>query len=151
MTSGGKVAVPRQRGTAAVEFALILPAFLLLLVLPLGFGRVLWHYTAVQKAAQDAARYVSSLSANEMNNATRAADAEATARAIVAAEIAELNPGNSAPSVSVQCDALQCDGLSLPDNVTVGIRLSIEDIFFPDVAQAHVLLTVRSTLSYSGN
>jgi hypothetical protein len=151
MTSNGKVAVPRQRGMAAVEFALILPAFLLLLALPLGFGRVLWHYTAVQKAVQDATRFVSSLPANALNDPTRMADAEATARAIVAAETVELHPGSLPPAVSVLCDALYCDGLSLPDNVTVGIRLSIEDIFLPDVAQAHALLNVRSTMAYSGN
>lgn len=141
----------RQRGIAAIEFALILPAFLLLLVLPLYFGRVLWHYTAIQKAAQDGARYLSSLPRNEMSDPTRRADAEATARGIIAAETAELNAGNSPPLVTVLCDNLSCAGFSIPASVNVGISMSMEDIFFPDVTQLNIILTARSTMAYNGN
>jgi Flp pilus assembly protein TadG len=46
----------RQRGVAAVEFAILVPLLLILLTAPLYIGRVLWHYTVIHKAAHDAAR-----------------------------------------------------------------------------------------------
>ena len=51
----------RQRGIAAVELALVLPVLFILVMFPLYLGRVYWHYTAIQYAAQDAARYLSCL------------------------------------------------------------------------------------------
>jgi Flp pilus assembly protein TadG len=46
-----------QRGQTLVEFALILPAFLLLAVLIFDFGRAIYYYSAIHNAAREAARY----------------------------------------------------------------------------------------------
>ena len=50
---------PRKhpRGQALVEFALILPVFVLLIVAVFDFGRVVWATTSVTNAAREAARY----------------------------------------------------------------------------------------------
>ncbi len=45
-----------KRGTTAIEYALILPAFLLFLLGILDTGRLLWNYTTLYRATQAAAR-----------------------------------------------------------------------------------------------
>lgn len=126
----------RQRGLAAVELAFIMPIFLLLLALPLYFGRVFWHYTVAQKAAHDAARYMSSVSLSELKDPTRIAHVVALATDIVTAETAELNPGTYPPSITVLCDGLACAGFTTPATVTVGVQLYMDDIFFSDITSS---------------
>lgn len=48
-----------QQGTAAVEFALVLPFLLLLLAGAIDFGRMLHDYQVVNKSIRDASRYLS--------------------------------------------------------------------------------------------
>ncbi|HEX2193415.1 MAG TPA: TadE family protein [Candidatus Limnocylindria bacterium] len=48
---------PGHRGQSLVEFAIILPVFLLIVVGILDFGRVVWATSAVTNAAREAARY----------------------------------------------------------------------------------------------
>lgn len=47
----------RSRGQALVEFALIIPVFLALLMGILDFGRVVWATTSLSSAAREAARF----------------------------------------------------------------------------------------------
>lgn len=46
-----------DQGSAAVEFAILLPALLLLILGTIEFGRIYWARTTVQYAIDDAARY----------------------------------------------------------------------------------------------
>jgi Flp pilus assembly protein TadG len=46
-----------RAGTSALEFALLAPAFLLLFLGIMEFGRVLWTQSALQHAVEAAARY----------------------------------------------------------------------------------------------
>jgi Flp pilus assembly protein TadG len=48
-----------QRGTAIVEFALMIPFLLLLTVITTEFGRALYQYNSIVKTVRDAARYLS--------------------------------------------------------------------------------------------
>jgi Flp pilus assembly protein TadG len=48
---------PRPRGQAVVEFALILPAMLFLMLMAIDFGRVFASYIEVQNASREAAAY----------------------------------------------------------------------------------------------
>lgn len=48
-----------SRGTAAVEFGLLLPFMVVLLAGIADIGRSIWHHHSLQKGAQDAARYLS--------------------------------------------------------------------------------------------
>ena len=138
----------RQRGIAALELALILPIFLVLLTLPLFFGRIFWHYSVVERAAQDAARYLSSIPLSEMKNPARASAVSAVATAIVNDEIAELAPGPDPIVVTVSCDVGPCLGYSVPQTVNVNIKLLMSDIFFSNVTSLAVPLTASATYPY---
>lgn len=47
------------RGTAALEFGLLLPFMVVLLAGVTDIGRSIWHHHSLQKGVQDAARYLS--------------------------------------------------------------------------------------------
>lgn len=139
-----------QRGIAAVELALILPVMVLLLAFPLFLGRVFWHYTVIQHAAQDAARYLSKAPASEMSNPTRAIAVAGVADAIIAEELAELIPGSVPYSARVSCDAVNCAGITTPVSVQVGIQVFVESSFFPAYMSMSIPLTVVITYPYTG-
>jgi hypothetical protein len=123
----------RQRGIAAVELAFVLPMMVMLLAVPLYFGRVFWHYTAAQKAAQDAARYLSTVPMAELANSARVRYAVEVAQNIAETETAELDPGPDRPFVSVTCDDWACDGFSAPTTIGVSVHLRMVDSYFPVV------------------
>lgn len=139
-----------ERGIAAVELAVMMPFLILLLVFPLYFGRVLWHYTAIQNAAQDAARYLSKAPVSEMTNPARAVAVASVAEAIVARELAELAPGTYPYSVDVTCDSVSCVGFSKPTRVQVSIQVLMENIFFTGYMSMSIPLTVSITYPYMG-
>ncbi|RFP24290.1 hypothetical protein D0T25_04515 [Duganella sp. BJB488] len=143
-------ATGRQRGIAAVELALILPVLLILLVFPLFFGRLFWHYGVMNRAAQDAVRYLSVIPLSEIKNTARAPALAAVARSIVDAELAELAPGPDAILVTIGCDAVQCGGFAVPTTVNVAIQLQLTDIFFSNVTLMTIPLTVNVTYPYVG-
>lgn len=49
----------RQQGLAIVEFAIVLPLLLVLLLATAEFGRALYQYNTLTKAVRDGARYLS--------------------------------------------------------------------------------------------
>jgi len=55
---------PAERGQFLVEFALILPAFLLLVMGIVEFGRLMFTYASVATASREAARYGASVGVN---------------------------------------------------------------------------------------
>jgi Flp pilus assembly protein TadG len=48
---------PYQKAQTLVEFALILPAFIFLVVVIFDFGRAVYYYNAIHNAAREGARY----------------------------------------------------------------------------------------------
>jgi Flp pilus assembly protein TadG len=48
---------PKQHGQTLVEFALILPIFILLAVVIFDFGRAVYYYNAIHNAAREGARF----------------------------------------------------------------------------------------------
>lgn len=126
----------RHRGAAAVEMAVILPVMMLLLALPLLFGRMFWHYAVTQSAAHDAATYLSRVPIAEMTSSARGSHAADLAHDIVMAETAELSPGGDYPvSIGVLCDGAPCD-FGVPVNITVEVRARMYDPFFSDFTWA---------------
>jgi len=123
-----------QRGAAAVELALLLPIFVVVLTFPLLLGRCLWHYTAAQKAAHDAARYLSSIPAQEMREPALAITAADIASEIATLELAHLSPGDdNQVTVLVACGGLPCRGVrtsALPETVTVSVSINLYDPVF---------------------
>jgi len=59
-----------QRGSTLMEFALILPAFLLLTVGVVDFGRGIWTYHTLSHAAREGARYAIVRGANSRHPAS---------------------------------------------------------------------------------
>ncbi len=59
-----------QQGLAAVEFAIVLPIMLFLMLATAEFGRVFYHYNTLTKAVQTGARYASKplLKTSELTN-----------------------------------------------------------------------------------
>lgn len=144
-----------QRGAAAVELALLLPILVAFLVLPYFFARFYWHYSVAEKAAQDAARYLSSISVQEMRSSTLAPAAATVASEIARAEVAELGPGHAAPTVSVLCGPVPCGGVggaSLPQTVRVYVWMDMFDMSgVVDTGRYGMPIRVDSEMRYVGN
>lgn len=148
--------IRRRRGIAAVEMALILPVFVLLLALPLFLGRALYHYQIMHRAAHDAARYLSSCAAPELRSPARTAAVVAAARAIATAELEGTAAGSGAPAIGVSCDGAPCTGLALPTVITVQISTLLEDAVFPYysynlLGMGGMPLIVPVSMHYVGN
>ena len=62
--------IKKQQGLAAVEFAIVLPVMLFLMLATAEFGRVFYHYNTLAKAVQTGARYASRplLGTNDLTN-----------------------------------------------------------------------------------
>jgi Flp pilus assembly protein TadG len=118
------------RGVAAVEFAILLPLLVILLSMPLYLGRVMWHYTAAQKSAHDAAQYLASIPDADMRSPILAPPAAAVARDLISAELADLNYGDYPPLVTILCDGTVCGGYTVPTMVSVNVQMRVQDPFF---------------------
>jgi hypothetical protein len=142
--------VRRQRGIAAIELALMMPVLITMLVFPLYLGRLFWHYTVMQHAAHDAARYVSNAPASEMSNQLRAVEVAQVGEAIIDKQLSELAPGELGVIRKVNCDAVGCVGGNRPVTVRVGIRITVQDIFFPGQTWSEITLDADVSYPYIG-
>lgn len=121
-----------QRGAVAVELAFTLPIFLILLVTVLATGRLLWHYTVAHKAAQDAARYLSTISVQEMRDPGLTPAAVNVARRIAQIELEDLHLEADKLEIDILCGNGNCTGVRsqpLPGNVRVIVRIYFSDVF----------------------
>jgi hypothetical protein len=125
----------RQRGIAAVELAILLPVIVFLLAVPLYFGRIYWHYSAAQSAANNAARYLSSIPLVEMKNPLKVSASVAIANDMIQAHTEDLNSGPYPPIITVLCDGHVCDGFSTPTSVKVIVRMYLVDLFFSGITE----------------
>lgn len=148
-----------QHGTAAVEFAFVLPMLVIVIAFTLFFGRIFWHYTVAQKAAHDAVIMLANATVLEIStNRSDTADIgiATLAKAVAIEEMAELNPGAAVPRVEVYCDNAACVGDSVPLQVRVLVRMKMSDIFlggFTDQVGGNEGLWIRADvrMPYVGN
>ncbi|MCS0630492.1 pilus assembly protein [Telluria mixta] len=152
---------PRRRteqGSVTIEMAFSLTILTLFLAVPLFFAQVFWYYSVAQKAAHDAARFLSTASRLEMATlGTGDSDAPVStlARQIALAETDEIRPMLDARTIVVQCDLTQC-GWSVPQTVRVQVRIRISDKIFRGITDEFtngqgINLTADSTMNYAGN
>lgn len=122
----------RQRGAAAVEFAILLPCLAIAMAPLILCARLMWHYTVAHKAAQDAARYMATVPAVEMRSRVLAARASEVAVEIARRELGDLAPGEDLPDADVQCDSRVCGfrGGTVPRTVGVGLFFYMHDPIF---------------------
>jgi len=117
------------QGSVAVEMALILPLFLILLAGPLYLARAAWFYSAGLKAAHDATRYVATATQAEMRTGGggfNEARVPAIARWIAQQELGELVPLTDSIGIAIQCDGGVCILLK-PSTVRTTIRIGLKD------------------------
>ena len=121
----------REHGAAAIELAVFLPVLIFLFAICLLATRYLWHYTVAQKAAHDAARFMSTIGPQEMLERELFNDAAAVAQEIARAELAELAPGAVDPIVVVECETRDCYSSigNSPDAIRVYVTMSLSDTF----------------------
>lgn len=122
----------RETGAAAIELAFLLPILVVFLLFPIFLSRCLWHYTVAQKAAQDAARYLSIVPRSEMMSRNFAGEAAELAIEIARQEIAELAPGSEITGPHAYCNSLNCGTLStgtVPNTVRVRLSFTMSDPF----------------------
>ncbi len=70
----------RQRGSAVVELAIVLPLLLLIFLGTAEFGRALFQYNTLTKAVRDGARYISQ---HSLKGSTGVVDVPSSAVAVV--------------------------------------------------------------------
>ncbi|MBC7908501.1 MAG: pilus assembly protein [Rhodospirillaceae bacterium] len=88
-----------RRGATAVEFALVLPVFLVLLLGTMELGRVMWAHSTLQFAAEEASRYA--IAHSSASNAEITAKAQAHLVGLNSGEVT-VNVTNNAATVTVQ-------------------------------------------------
>ena len=145
----------RQRGTAAVELAFLMPILLFVLLGMLFVTVFFWHYTAVQKAAQDGARYLSTISEREMREPALAQAAARIATQIVEAELVDLGETGRTADVQVHCGPNRyCTGVTngqLPQTVAVYVGINLHDVFgIVDTGRYGWLVSSTAEVSYVG-
>jgi len=116
-------------GSVAVEMALILPLFLILLAGPLYLARAAWFYSVGQKAAHDATRYIATATQAEIRttgSGFNEARAPAIARWIAQQELGEIITFSDGIVITIQCDGSGC-GLLAPVSVGTAVRIGLHD------------------------
>lgn len=150
----------RQQGVAAIELALIMLFFMGLLPVVLLFGRALFMYTAVQKSAQDAARYMATLPLQQMTNDDTANQAAAFATQMVRQALAETGPVLNANRIRVECVYASGDYpcgsyVTRPLQVRVKFVADLPIAFLPDLTMrwlpqlAPISLNANAVLRYA--
>ncbi|GAA0424384.1 hypothetical protein GCM10009094_30980 [Massilia aurea] len=119
-------------GSVAVEMALILPLFLILLAGPLYMARAAWFYSVGQKAAHDATRYIATATQAELRTpggGFNEARVPAIARWIAQQELGELVPLTDGIAITILCDGDVCSALT-PTRVRTGVQITLHDNLF---------------------
>jgi Flp pilus assembly protein TadG len=149
----------RRKGGAAVEMAIVLPLLVLFLAVPLFFGRVFWYYSVAQKAAHDAARFLSATTQTEIRGSGSGGEAPvaALARAIAVSELNGIRAGLDGWTITVLCDFNTC-GMALPETVRVSVWITVRDGIFGSITSQYygedgygLLLKADVTMRYVGN
>ena len=113
----------KNRGASAVEFALVVPVFLLILLFMIDAGRVLFVQAALQDSAHQAAR-ASAIGASELEAVSLARQSGEAAVAMAASNQTQLDV-----VVSTSCP-VPYDGLALN---TTTVTTSLDFTFFTPI------------------
>jgi Flp pilus assembly protein TadG len=112
---------PRSRGQAVVEFAIILPVFLLLLVIAIDFGRLFFTYIQVHNAAREGAA-VGSYSPTDTAAITTRVQAEKNSQAQRGENPVTVTTACADASRSPIACTLATGGAGAGNTITVNVR-----------------------------
>lgn len=124
-----------ETGSVAVEMAFILPVLVMLLTLMLFFARLFWAYSATQKAAHDAARFLSTATQAEIRTGGGAFNEPrypAVARWIAQQELMDIAPWAEGITILLFCDDALCN-VTRPETVRVSVEVSLRNDVFPEL------------------
>ena len=123
----------RERGAAAVEFALIMIFTFFLLPAVFLFARVFYHYNIIKQATQDAANAMAATPRIEMMTYGGVAAAEARAKRMVLEAItsAGIYPPDTF-AVGVYCNGGTCTPSPPITGIRVFAQFSLFDAFWRD-------------------
>lgn len=150
----------RQKGAAAVEFAIVISLLVLIIGGIIEFGRVLWYLDALTKATRDGARFISSVSVGQVGSLAVAATtpddcnsySPVTAdRLVYCAAVAAYLPGFTIGNVAVSCDGGSCTDNIAPNYVTVaitGYSVDFGSLFSIPLPAGLWALTPHTTMRY---
>jgi Flp pilus assembly protein TadG len=146
-----------ERGSIAVEAAIVLPVLILFIAVPLFAARIFWYYSVAQKAAHDGARFLSAVSRMEIQASTGGAEpgVAALAESIADDELEEIRPALIGATVTPQCDFAKCGGLTPPQTVRVAVQIKVRDDIFGFITSQYLgsslVLDTAVTVRYAGN
>lgn len=158
------VALHRQKGSVAVEAALVTTFILLpLFAFILFFGRYFWYYTAAQKAVHDATLYLASAPLADV----RSSSAAALTEGIIGSGLSDIDQTTlSTKSLLIIClyripanapflSAFPCSINSTPVQVRAGLSLTVSDPFLapftrPIVGTDGITILAGATMRYVG-
>lgn len=112
----------RSAGAAAVEFAIVLVVLMLIVAGTVEIGRALWYYDALAKGTRDAARYLSTIPADNLSDNLD----EARSIVLASGETARI-PDLLSTQVTARCDApatASCASVEASDVSTVTVSVS---------------------------
>lgn len=110
-----------QRGTAAVEFAILLVPLILLGFGVVEYGRTMYHYNTLVKSVRSAVRILSQLNPDDGNYAEREGQAKCLAvYGTTQCEGTPLAPGLGVANIEI-CDRRELKGCSGFSSVSTGL------------------------------
>lgn len=139
----------RTRGSVAVEMAILTPFLVLLLAASLFFSRIYMFYSAGQKAAHDAARFLSTATQAEMRTSGGGfseARVAALARWIAQEELLEIVDLTDGILIGILCDDAPC-GDAVPNTVQVTVRISLHDKLLGSLTSTYLGSTSMTMVS----
>lgn len=134
--SKGKI-IYGSRAQAIVEFAIVLPMLLVLLIGILEVGRLIFIYSSVTNASRNASRYASAIGYEDTGKYHKFAYCDGI-RAVAEQSVFLMNPADLTITISYDggpdagyaskgyCDATGGDDMDIFKNVTTGDRVTVE-------------------------
>lgn len=124
-----RIGAARQSGLAIVELTIVLPILLFLMLAVAEFGRALYYYNTLEKAARDGLRYVAD---HARNNAGVINAATLSAQTTVGCNLAESASPSGGEALLPGLDCPPDSAFSLSgDDVIITLSYEYSPIFLP--------------------
>ncbi len=140
----------KERGVAAVEFAIVISLLVLITGGIIEFGRVMWYLDALTKATRDGARYLST-AAKPLSAADLTKARDIVERAASKETGAGLPDFVGSANVAINCEPVTSPSCAAPDYVTVsitGYSVAFGSWFAMPLPAGDWPLTPHTTLRY---